>query len=421
MQGGNPASEFKAQGAGRDDPLAAVDLTDPAIIAAPYPTYAAIQADRPVVWNNQLNGWLVTRYEDVDRLLRSPHTSVEKLQPFAAHSTASDRGNVELLADVLSDWMVFADPPHHTRLRRALKDAFMPAEIKTLEPRVAALVDELLADLPVDAPVDMVARFAGPLPSMVIGDLFGLPREELPVLKEWSDPLGRLVLASTERENLYANAGRAVRQMCARFQRLIDDHRSRPRENFTSRMLANAADLSDAEIVHSLALVLWAGHDTTTNHLATAIHYFCAEPALFQRLRREPALIPGAVEEFLRLDGPAHMLVRLLKEDIEVGGRPLKAGERVFLMMNTANRDPHRFDHADDTDPGRDKNRHLAFGKGLHVCLGAPLARLEGRLALTALCRKYRDIRFAGAPTWRPNLIMRGPDYLPVQMTRAMD
>jgi cytochrome P450 len=409
---------FKSAGAGREDPLSGQDLTDPSIVDNPYPLFAELQEESPVAWNQQLNGWIVSRFDDVDLVLRSPHTSVEKLQPFVQNSSSSARGDIEVLGEVLSDWMVFVDPPRHASLRQALKDAFMPAEIRALAPRVRATTDELLDQLPLDKDVDVVEHFAGPLPAMVIGDLFGLPRSELPILKSWSDPLGKFVLASTDRENLYENAGRVVRDMKARFLALMNEYRETPADNFMTRMLANAGDLSDDEIANTLVLVLWAGHDTTTNHLATMFHYLCAQPDLFQRLRAEPALIPGAVEEFLRLDGPAHMLVRLVKEDIDIGGRTIRAGERIFTMMNTANRDQRKFTCPHDVQPDRAKNRHLAFGKGIHVCLGAPLARLEGVQALTALTERYSDIRFGSdQATWRQNLIMRGPNYLPVQLT----
>ncbi len=411
---------YRTVGEDRFDPLADMDLTDPEFVTNPHGILETLQQKTPVAWNNQLKGWIVTRFDDVDFVLRSPHTSVEKLQPFVAHSSSSDRVDIELLGDVLSDWMLFADPPHHTKLRRALKDAFMPAEIKALTPRVQATIGELLDSLPVGQDIDMVSRFSAPLPALVIGDLFGLPRSDQGLLKEWSDPLGRFVLASTNRENLYSNAANAVRAMKARLLELVDEHRQAPRDNFTSRMLANAGELSDDEIVHSLIVVLWAGHDTTSNHLATVLHYLCARPDLFHLLRQNLDLIPGAVEEFLRLDSPAHMMVRLVKEDIEVSGQKIKAGERIFAMMNTANRDPQKFAEPNQVQVDRAKNRHLSFGKGMHGCLGAPLARLEGVQALTALCERYSDIRFAAEPaTWRQNLIMRGPSYLPVRLTSA--
>jgi len=408
---------FKKAGAGRDDPLAGTDLTDPAIVADPHPTYARLQAEAPVAWSHQLHGWLVTRYDDVHRALLHPKLSVEKLEPFVAHSSAGDRENVEVLGAALSDWMVFKDPPTHTQLRRSLKDAFMPKEIAELKPRVRAIVDELLDELPAGEPVDIVERFAFPLPAMVIGDLFGLPREDLDQLKAWSDDLGKFVLASTEADSdrIYRLAGRAVVGMKERFGRLVADHRGEARDNFTSRLIANSGELSTDQIVHTLMLVLWAGHETTTNLLATAAHYICGAPGEFARLRAEPESIPAAVEECLRADGPAHMLVRLAKEALDIGGQKINAGERVFVLMNAANRDPAFVDDPHTVDLARAPNKHLGFGRGIHMCLGAPLARLEGEQALLGLTQRFGDIRFAGPPTeWRQNLIIRGPRRLEV-------
>ena len=408
---------FKRAGAGRSDPLTETDLTNPAIIADPHPTYAWLQQAAPVAWSHQLHGWIVTRYHDAHRALLHPALSVEKLEPFVAHSSAADRENVEVLGRVLSDWMVFKDPPTHTRLRRALKDAFMPAEIAELKPRVRAIVDELLDDLPAGEPVDFVERFAFPLPAMVIGDLFGLPRGELDALKAWSDDLGKFVLASTEaeRDRIYRLAGQAVARMKERFGRLVEDHRREPRDDFTSRLIENAEGLSTEQIVHTLVLVLWAGHETTTNLLATAAHHMCRMPGTFSGLRAEPDGIPAAVEECLRADGPAHMLVRLAKEPLEIGGQKIDAGDRVYVMMNAANRDPAFVDDPHSVDFSRPPGKHLGFGRGIHMCLGAPLARLEGEQALLGLTERFSDIRYAGRPTeWRQNLIIRGPRRLNV-------
>ncbi len=401
----------------RLDPLAGTDLTNPEIIADPHPVYGLLQAETPVAWNNQLHGWVVTGYEAARKALLHPALSVEKLAPFVRHSSARDRANVEILGEVLGDWMVFRDPPTHTQLRRSLKDAFMPAEIRELQPRVRAIVDELLAGLPEGEPVDVVERFAFPLPAMAIGDLFGMPRDELDTLKAWSDDLGKFVLASVDadQDRIYLLPGEAARRMKARFQILLDDHRARPRDDFTSRMIANSEGLTDGQIVHNLVLLLWAGHETTTNLIATAIHHLCSDPARFDRLRAEPSLAPGTVDECLRMDGPAQMLVRFAKEDLEFEGQPITRDEMVYIMINTANRDPAIFEAPEDFDAAREVNKHLGFGRGIHMCLGAPLARLEGEQALHGLAGRYKSMRFAGPATvWRQNLIIRGPRKLEV-------
>ena len=399
----------------RADALAGTNLTDPEVIANPHPVYGALQAEAPIAWSAQLHGWVVTGYDACRKAMLHPGMSVEKLEPFVRHSSAGDRKNIEALGEILGDWMVFKDPPTHTQLRRSLKDAFMPAEIRELEPRVRAIVDDLLAALPAGAPVDMVEHFAFPLPAMVIGDLFGMPREELDQLKAWSDDLGKFVLASVDadQDRIYLLAGEAAQKMKARFRILLDEHRADPRDNFTCRMIANSEGLTDEQIVHNLVLLLWAGHETTTNLIATSIHHLCRAPDRFAALKADPSLVPGTVEECLRLDGPAQMLVRFAKEDLELEGHAIAAGEMVYVMLNTANRDPGMFEGPEKFDARRTVNKHLGFGRGIHMCLGAPLARLEGEQALHGLIDRYAALSFAGPETeWRQNLIIRGPRRL---------
>ena len=400
------------------DPMADIDLTDPAIVTDPHPTYNWLRDNVPVSWNEQLGGWVLSRYDDVRRALQDPRTSVEKLQPFVAHSSAPERADIEVLGEVLSDWMVFSDPPRHTDMRRLLKDAFMPAQIKALDPRVAATVSELLDALDPSEPQSIVEKFAFPLPAMVIGDLFGLPRSDIGNLKLWSEGLGKFVLGATDRTDLYKNAGSSVRDLCARFRQLIEDHRRNPIEgSFTNDLIKNAGDLSDDVLVHTLVLVLWAGHETTANLVATSIHHLCLFPELYQQLRRDRSLIPAAVEEFLRFDGPVNMLVRLAKEDLQFGEHWIRAGERMLLLMNTANRDSAMFDTPDELRFDRAKNRHMTFGKGIHICLGAPLARLEGAKALEGLIDRYERLEFADDyHPWKQNLIIRGPREFSVRL-----
>lgn len=403
------------------DPLAGVDLTEPAIIADPHPVYGRLQADTPVAWNDQLRGWLVTGYDAIHKVLLHPATSVEKLGPFVDRSVSADRGNVQALGEILGDWMVFRDPPTHTQLRRSLKDAFMPAEIRELTPRVRSIVDDLLRDLPTDTPVDIVQRFAFPLPAFVIGDLFGMPREEMETLKEWSDHLGKFVLASVDEDSdrIYMLAGSAAQAMKARFTELVAEHRAQPRDNFTCRMIANSEGLTDEQIVHNLVLLLWAGHETTTNLIATGIHHLARNPEAWKALQEAPESVPAAVDEFLRIDGPAQMLVRLVKEDMTLEGQDIRAGETLYLLVNTGNRDPARFSEPGALDIRREKNRHLGFGRGIHMCLGAPLAKLEGEQALHGLLAHYRAIEPAGDTAWRQNLIIRGPKQMEVILRRA--
>ena len=401
----------------RADPLAGTDLRDPAIVSNPHPTYRWLQARAPVAWNEQLHAWLVSDYEHVRRGLAEPKLSVEKLEPFAAHATSIARADVDVLSRALSDWMVFKDPPRHSRLRRALKDVFMPKAIVALRPKVEGVVGELLDALPADGVTDIVESFAYPLPAIVISDLFGMPRAEVEQLKSWSDDVGKFVLQATDVADVHGPAAQAVREMSARFHALVAAHRLRPEDDFTSHMIEHGADLSDDEIVHTLVFVLFAGHETTTNLIASSIFHLSQAPENYSALRAEPALIADAVEEFLRFEGPVQMLVRLAKVDLELAGQQIRAGERLYLVLNAANRDPQVFERADELELGREKNRHLGFGRGIHMCLGAPLARLEGQAALRGLTQRYRRVD-SDEVAWRQNLIIRGPRHLAVRLRK---
>lgn len=411
---------FKDQGRDRSDPLSGIDLTASAVTDNPHPTYGWLQRHEPVAWSRQLHGWIVTGYDDVRRALQDPRLSVEKLAPFASHATQAARPDIETLNTVLADWMVMRDPPHHSRLRRALKDVFMPQAMARQTPRIESVTAELLDAMPPEGECDVVEHFAYPLPAMVISDLFGMPREEVGRLKAWSDDVGKFVLGAADAPDRHAVAAQALREMTDRFRELTRSRRQQPGDDFTTHMAAHPEKLSDDEIAHSLTLVLFAGHETTTNLIASSIYHLARLPDRYAALRKDPGLIPDAVEEFLRFDGPIQMVVRLARSATRIGGRDIAEGERVLLVLNAANRDPTGFDAPEDLDTGRQKNRHVAFGRGIHICLGAPLARLEGRIALRGLSRRYGGISLSDhdAVSWRRNLIVRGPRTLKVRLTR---
>lgn len=397
--------------------LETVDLTDPAVVAQPRATYNRLRHETPIVWNDSLNGWVVTRYDDVRSVLRNPVFSVEKLEPFVAHMTGDKAAQIETLGRILSDWMVFKDPPRHTHLRRALKNAFMPRDIEKMRPMVKAVIDELLDAFADGGKIDLVRDFAFPLPATVIGDLFGVPRGRIHDLKDWSDDLGQFVLGSVGAEAKYDKASKAAQEMTDFFRQVLRDHRDNPRDDFTSLLLRDGGELTEDEMVHTMVLVLWAGHETTTNLVCNGMLALMEHPDQLDRLVADPDLIPSAVEEFLRYEGPAQMLVRLAKEDTTVGDTAVREGQKVFAVLNAANRDPAMFDDPDGLDVGRPKNRHVSFGHGIHLCLGAPLARLEGQVAFERLLARFTDFRLeVDEPVFRDQLIMRGPVDLPMSL-----
>ena len=409
----------------RGDLSPELDLRSPAVLDDPHPVYGWLRECAPVHWNASLGGWVLTRHADVRRALLDERLSVEKMGRFEARRSGGEgHADVPFLARTLADWMVFNDPPRHRELRRAMQNAFLARDIPVLEANVRAVVDELLDPLGPEGRMDLVADFAHPLPAIVVAELFGMPREERGQLKQWSDDLGRFVLGNVEdtgHDAKYGTAARAARAMAARFHALVAEHRRHPRDDFTRLLIRDGAHLRDDEIVHTLMFVLFAGHETTTNLIASSVLSLVRNPQLMARLRAEPERIADAVEEFLRMDGPVQMVFRLALEDVEYAGATIRAGERVHLVLNAANRDPRVFERPDELDVERGRSRHVSFGPGAHFCLGAPLARLEARVALEGLLARFPELAFDGEPdelSWRPELVIHGLRALPVRYSR---
>ena len=400
----------------------AFDLTEPAVIQDPYPVFAAMRRDAPVHWNDSVKGWFVTRYFDVRTVLRDPRFSVEKMAPFADRMGGAKREKIAFLADILGGWMVFKDPPDHTRLRQVLQGAFMPKPLAAMRPRVEAVAHEVLDGLGERTEIDLIADFAVPLPATVIGDLCGVPRDMVGKLREWADDIAKFVLQGRDTPDKYDRSHSALVECVEFYRALVADHRANPRDDLTSLMIAGGEvgkPLRDDEIVSTLVLILFAGHETTTNLIASGMYILLRNPDQMALLEGDRALIPSAVEEFLRAEGPVSTIVRIALEDIEIGGQTVRKGERVFAAVDSAARDPEVFEPAETVDVTRRRNRHMAFGKGIHLCLGAPLARLEGQVAFEALFDRYTGFRLAGeTPVWRDELITRGLHALPIAMRR---
>ena len=387
-----------------------VDFADPEVIARPQPALDRLREEAPVHWNPSLKGWFATRFEDVRQILSSPHFSVEKLGPVVERADGPDRERLEALARVLGDWIILIDPPAHTRLRRAMRTGFMPRDMDALEPKVHQRVDQLLDPLEGSTGAELKSAFANPLPAMVIGDLFGVPEADIPKLRGWSDALGKFVLGGRQTPDRRQLAFEAVREFVGYLDALVAARREDPRADLTTHLIAYEEDgdrLTHEEIVHSILLCVWAGYETTANLIANGTMALARNPEKAKALAADPAGIPDAIEEFLRFEGPVQALVRVAGQDEEVGGTLIRKGERVFVSIFAANHDPERFAAPGDFDPTRTRNRHLSFGHGIHLCLGAPLARLEGRAAFEGLLRRFEDFRIAEEPVWRDEFITR--------------
>jgi hypothetical protein len=290
--------------------------------------------------------------------------------------------------------------------------------IHAREPQIRRTVDDLFAAVEPGQQFDFMKDVAVLLPAYVILDMMGLPRSDFPMIKEWSDDLRLFIGTSRADEDKYRKARSGADHMSAYFRNVIEQRRESPGDDVITKMMQAQDDkgsLGEDELVAMCMLVLFGGHETTTNLLGSAVVALLEHPQQQQLLRENQQLIDSAVEEFLRYDGPSNSIARVVAVDHDLHGKTLRAGERVFAMINAANRDPRRFDRPHELDIQRSPNRHLTFGQGLHFCLGAPLARLEAKVCILSLLSNFSSMQLGqGEVHWLDALVMRGPSKLPL-------
>lgn len=404
-----------------------IDFADAKTNADPFPIFAKLREHDPVHWSEPMKAWIITRYDDVKSVaLNNAGISADRLSPFFAAAPGARRGGFANLMTYLGNWMVFRDPPEHTRLRRLFTKAFTPRSVELLTPGieriVTILLDELAAKQWAGEPIDWIADFSYALPATVIMDLLGVPRSDLKRVKVWSDEVALFIGTSRASDDKYARAEVGARAMADYFRGIVAERTAEPRHDLVSELVV-ARDEREAltadEVIATCILLLFAGHETTTNMLGNGLYHSMRFRDQWERLTGDLTLVESAVEEWLRYDGPSGALARVVAADMEFGGRALRRGQRAFAFTSAANRDGMQFPNPDTFDIGRAPNAHLTFGHGIHFCLGAPLARLEGQIAVRRLAERFPNIRLAGdtAPTWTDSVILRGLAALPVKLT----
>ncbi len=376
-----------------------LSIVNPQFMRNPYPAYARLRKEG-LRRDPLLGFWIASRHDDVGTVLRDPRF-VRDFAKFVPPELSRDRLPPAIRAELcpipeyLSNVMLLQDPPRHTRLRGLVSAAFTPRAIAEMGTRIQEITDEMLDRVAVRGEMDLIGDFAYPLPTVVICEMLGVPADDRDDLKRWSDDVAGL-LTSTNTIAEDKHGAKAMLEIREYFEGVVANLRRSPKGGLLSAMAtAEAAGdkLSEMELYANAILLLAAGHETTTNLIGNGMLALFENPEQLRKLRDDPSIMPTALEELLRYDSPVQWTARIVSEDLEFGGQKIKRGDYVLASIGSANRDTSHFENADRLDLTRADNRHLAFGAGIHFCLGAALARMEGAIAIGTLLRRFPDIR----------------------------
>lgn len=396
-----------------------VDLACDAAINDPAAYFAAAREHGDVQWSDAHHAWVLLSHAEVEAGFRdAENLSADRTGSFARAATGRSEAFGRAV-QLISGWMNFRDPPVHTRLRQPVKAAFTPRAVSALEAQVHAIVDQALDSLG-EGPADLNGQFAHTIPATVIAAILGADPADRHRFQGWSDDIGRLVFAMNPGQSPEEPVTSAAAEFVAFFSRLIERERRTPSSSVLSAIVhSDIGELSELELVGACTLLLFGGHETTTTLLTNALALLLERPALMAWLREHPESTETAIEEFMRVGGPARSMPRKVAHRHQRGGHALEPGQNVFLAIVAANHDSHVFQDPGHIDLQRDPNPHLGFGWGLHVCLGANLARLEARVALQSLLQRFSRIEPAGPiPPVRASAMGFGRRPVPVRLGR---
>jgi pimeloyl-[acyl-carrier protein] synthase len=399
-----------------DPTLSLYHLLDPEVLANPYPLYHRLRREDPVHWDPYLHAWVVTRYADVLTVFQ--RFSAQRT-PTPEQLTALGLASLAPLAQVMVRQMLFLDPPAHARVRGLASQAFTPRRVERLRSHIQDITHSLLDAVRDKGQMEMIADLARPLPAIVTAELLGVPISDWRQLTAWSADFAQVLGNFQHNPERAPQVLRSLGEMTAYFQAAVAQQRVHPREGLIGALLTAEVDgdrLSEEEVVANTIVTMVGGQETTTNLIGNGILTLLRHPEELERLRADLSLLPPAVEELLRYESPSQHTARLAPEDVVLGGKLIGKRQAVIAVMGAANRDPERFAEPDRLDLGRQDNRHVAFAWAAHFCFGAPLARIEGQVALEAVLRRMPGLRLAGGPLqWRENLGLRGLTALPVK------
>lgn len=390
----------------------------------PYPVLCEFLKSSPIFWDENMNAWIVSPFDEVEAGLHNEKLNAgERMSKAAAHFTDEDREKYSVILEVLSNWLVFQDPPQHTRLRKLVNKAFTPRTIAALEPKIELIVSQLLDAALSKDEFDLVTDLSFQLPAIVICELLGIPLDRAWDVKRWSDGAAGFSAAAkvSHEEAQFANdtAIEASEYLLTLFSKL----RKEPQDNLLSKLVIHGEDedgLTDNELVGLTVNLFFAGFETTEGLIGNAVLALAANPDQLERVRSDNSLIDNVIEETLRFDSSILKQSRVASEDIEIAGQRIKKGDYIHFMIGAANRDSAKFSHPNTFDIFRTDQAHVSFGHGIHFCIGAPLARLEARIAIRQLLERLPVLEVATiTPTFPELFAVRKPLELRVKSDRA--
>lgn len=374
----------------------------------PYPLYAAMRAEGRAHWSDFPRGWLIPRYADVVDVLRDP-----RLLAHPEGSVGPEDSRLRISAALQRQTertLMFMDPPAHTRLRDQVRRSFTPRKAAQLGPRIEAIASELIDELEPRGSLELIGDFAYPLPILVIAELLGVTAGDVALLKRWSDDTVVLLVEPFKTQQDVGRCEVSLAEMREYFVALFAERKAAPRDDLISELVSPGEQGPDDDDLFALvSLILVAGHETTTNLIGNSVLALLRHPEARSVLEADPSGIDSAVDELLRYDSPVQVVQRVANEDCVVAGQAVKRGDRLYPLLGSANRDPEVFPDPDRLDFGRGEVRHVVFGQGIHFCLGASLARLEGAIALRTLLRRLPGLKAdLETPVWNRRVVLRG-------------
>ena len=394
----------------------------PEVHANPYLMYRQLREQDPVHWSELLEAWVLTRYDDVVAVLKHPRFSADRRSARNRFVQAAMQSQAEMGPLAQANTMLSSDPPEHTRMRNLVSKAFTFKAVEKLRPRIQQIVDELLDAIEDKGSMDAIWDLGYPLPVIVIAEMLGVPAGQRDTFKRWSDDIVATLGGPMVAPEVQERGRRSSIEMAGYFRGVIAERRRAPKDDLLSALVAaeeRGDFLSEQELLATCVLLLAAGNETTTNLIGNGTLALLRNPGQLELLRRRPELLESAVEEFLRYDGPVQGTARVAMVDVEIGGQVMRQGQLAFCMLAAADRDPAQFEQPETLDIARKENRHIAFGFGIHFCLGAPLARAEAQIAFSTLLRRFPKLEPAGGePQWGGTFILRGLKSLPVRLGR---